>query len=193
MIQDYSREFPCNMFTWYGALYSHFVYIIISVTSPMFCLEQITVSKYRIIYSVALNEFIASEVIIVEIVFNPQAASPAADKQRRWSQWLRSELCVSFKACNPMPRVVCRSIVSAIMSWAWEFMCIRTLSLAHSSSSWCWRRFHMSSAFVCRGSFSALTTCCSSQTPRRSVSPSSRHGRLGIESKELHVNMKNTK
>ena len=128
MIQDYSREFPCNMFTWYGALYCHFVFIIITVTSSMFCLEQITVSKYLIIYSVALNEFIASEVIIVEIVFNPQAASPAAGKQRRWSQWLRSELCVSFKACNPMPRVVCRSIVSAIMSWAWEFMCIRTLS-----------------------------------------------------------------
>ena len=77
-----------------------------------------------------------------------------------------------------MPRVVCRSKVSAIMSLEWEFMCIRTLSLANCSASWCWRRFHMSSAFVCRGRFSALTTCCSSQTPRRSVSPSSRHGRL---------------
>ena len=35
----------------------------------------------------------------------------------------------------------------------------------------------MSSALECRRSFSSLSTCCSSQTPRRSVSPSSRHGR----------------
>ena len=72
---------------------------------------------------------------------------------------------------------VCRSIVSVIMSLACEFMCIRTLPLAHCSSSRCWRRFHMSLAFVCCGTFSALTTCCSLQTPRRSVSSSSRHGR----------------
>ena len=90
---------------------------------------------------------------------------------------LRNGLCVSFKACTPMPSLVCRSIVSAIMSLAWEFMCIRTLPLAHCSSSRCWRRFHMSSALVYRGSFSTMTTCCSSETPRRSVSPSSRHGR----------------
>ena len=84
---------------------------------------------------------------------------------------LRNGLCMSFKACTPMPSVVCRSIVS-------EFG-IRTLPFAHCSSSRCsaWRRFHMSSAFVCRGSFSTITTCWSSQTPRRSVSPSSRHGR----------------
>ena len=56
-------------------------------------------------------------------------------------------------------------------------MCIRTLPLAHCSSSRWWRRFHMSSALVCHGSFSSLATCCSSQTTRRSVSPSSRHGR----------------
>ena len=76
-----------------------------------------------------------------------------------------------------MPRVVCRSIVSTIISLALELMCIRTLPLAHYSSSQWWRRFHMSSALVCHGSFSSLATCCSSQTPRRSVSPSSRHGR----------------
>ena len=56
-------------------------------------------------------------------------------------------------------------------------MSIGTLPLAHCSSSRWWRRFHISSALVCRGSFSSLATCCSSQTPRRSVSPSSRHGR----------------
>ena len=56
-------------------------------------------------------------------------------------------------------------------------MCIRTLPLAHCSSSRWWRHFHMSSALVYRGSFSSLATCCSSQTPRRSVSPCSRHGR----------------
>ena len=36
----------------------------------------------------------------------------------------------------------------------------------------------ISSSLVCHGSFSMLMTWCSSQTPRRSVSPSSRHGRL---------------
>ena len=90
---------------------------------------------------------------------------------------LRNGLCMSFKSCTPMPRVVCRSIVSTIMSLAWELMCIRTLPLAHYSSSRCWRCFHMSSALVCCGSSSSLTTSCSSQTPRRCVSPSSRHGR----------------
>ena len=35
----------------------------------------------------------------------------------------------------------------------------------------------MSSALVCRESFSSRATCCSSQTPRRSVYPCSRHGR----------------
>ena len=58
-----------DMFTSYGALYCHFVFIIISVTSSMFYLEQLTVSKYCIINSVALNEFSVSEVIIVEIEF----------------------------------------------------------------------------------------------------------------------------
>ena len=84
---------------------------------------------------------------------------------------------MSFKSCTPMPRVVSRSIVITIMSLAWELMCIRTLPLAHWSSFWCGRRFHMSLTLVCCGSFSSLKTCCSSQTPRRSVSPSSRHGR----------------
>ena len=76
-----------------------------------------------------------------------------------------------------MPRVICRSVVSTIMSLAWELMCIRNLPLAHCSSSRWWRRFHMSSALVCHGSFLSLATCCLSQTSRRSVSPSSRHGR----------------
>ena len=48
---------------------------------------------------------------------------------------LRNGLYVSFKSCTPKPRVVCRSIVSTIMSLAWESMCIRTLPLAHCSSS----------------------------------------------------------
>ena len=42
----------------------------------------------------------------------------------------------------------------------------------------CWRCFHVCSALVCHGSFSTLMTWCSLQTPRRSVSPSSRPGRL---------------
>ena len=62
-------------------------------------------------------------------------------------------------------------------------MCIRTLPLAHCSSSRCWRRFHMSSALVCHGSFSSLTSCCSSQTPKMSVSSSSRHGRKVLKVK----------
>ena len=128
------------------------------------------------------GKYIAANKLRYFAVVDPRKAFDHVSRKVLW--WALKEpqgcgvSCVLFKACNPMPRVVCRSIVSAIMSLAWEFMCIRTLSLAHCSSSWCWRRFHMSSAFVCRGSFSALTTCCSSQTPRRSVSPSSKHGRL---------------
>ena len=79
-----------------------------------------------------------------------------------------------------MPGALCGSMVNTVRSLAWELVCIRALFSAHCSSSWCWKHCHASSAPVCHGSFSMLMTCCSSQTPRRSVSPSlsSRHGRL---------------
>ena len=73
---------------------------------------------------------------------------------------------------------VCGSMVSTVRSLVWELVCIRVLSLAHCSSFWCWRRCHMSSVLVYHGSSSMLMTWCSSQTPKRSVSPSSRRGRL---------------
>ena len=57
-------------------------------------------------------------------------------------------------------------------------MCNRALSLARCSSSWCWKHFHVSSTMVCCESVSVLMTSCSSQTLRRSVSPSPRRGRL---------------
>ena len=59
-----------------------------------------------------------------------------------------------------------------------RLVCIRALSSANFSSSWCWKCCNTSCALVCHGSFSMSMTWCSSQTPRRSVSPSSRHGRL---------------
>ena len=72
-----------------------------------------------------------------------------------------------------MPWVLCGSMVSTVRSLAWELVCIRVLSL-----TWGWRRFCVSSALVCCGSFFTLMTWCSSRTPRRIASPSSRHGRL---------------
>ena len=63
-------------------------------------------------------------------------------------------------------------------SLAWELVGIRALSLAHCSSSYCWKHCRTSSTLVFDGSFSMLMTWCSSQTSRRSLFPSSRHGRL---------------
>ena len=67
-----------------------------------------------------------------------------------------------------------RSVVSTVRSLVW----IRTLSLAHCSSSWCWKRFHVDSILIRHGNFLALMTWYSLRTPRVSVSPSSMHGRL---------------
>ena len=67
-------------------------------------------------------------------------------------------------------------MVSTVRNLVWELVRIWALSLAHCSSSWCWRRFHMSSTLVCHGSFSMLMTWCSSQTPWRGVG--SMHGRM---------------
>ena len=95
-----------------------------------------------------------------------------------WGVWVwTNKLCVSSRVCTTMSRAVCRSMVNTVMSWVWELVCIRALSLAHCSSSWCYKRRHVSSALVCHGSSSMLMTWCPSQTPR-SVSPSSWHGRL---------------
>ena len=49
---------------------------------------------------------------------------------------------------------------------------------------WYNTRKDTSSALVCRGSFSKLMTQCSSQTPRRSVSPRSSHGKLAWKVKQ---------
>ena len=57
-------------------------------------------------------------------------------------------------------------------------VCIKALSLSHCSSSWCWKRFHMSFALPCHWNFPMLITWCSSQTSSRTVPSSSRRGRL---------------
>ena len=56
--------------------------------------------------------------------------------------------------------------------------CIRALSFDYCCSSWCWRHFCGSSVLVSHGSFSTLMTRCLLWTPRRSLSPSWRCGRL---------------
>ena len=94
-----------------------------------------------------------------------------------WGVWVWTNR-LSSRVCTTMPGAVCGSMVNTVMSLAQELVCIRALSLSHCSSSWCCKRCRVSSALVCHGSFSMLMTWCSSQTPRRSVSPSSRHGRL---------------
>ena len=98
------------------------------------------------------------------------------------------------RACTPMHRVVCGSMVGTVRSLAWELVSIRVLSSVHYSSFWYWRCPRVSSTLVYHGSFSMLMTWCSSQTSKRSVSPSTRRGTTtGMESKGLRVNMKKTK
>ena len=87
-------------------------------------------------------------------------------------------LCMSSRACITMPAALGESMVNTVRNLAWELECTRTLSLVHCSSCWYCKRCRVSSALVCHGSFSMLMTCCSSRTPRSSIPPSSRHGRL---------------
>ena len=108
------------------------------------------------------------------IVCQLQEKYIAAANSRVWT----NRLCMSSRVCTTMPGAVCGSMVNTVMSSAWELVCIRALSLVHCSSSWCCKRCRVNSPLVCHGSFSMLITWCSSQTPRKSVSPSSRHGRL---------------
>ena len=46
-------------------------------------------------------------------------------------------LCVSSRACTPMPGVVCGSMASTVRNLAWELVRTRTLVSAHCFSSWC--------------------------------------------------------
>ena len=115
---------------------------------------------------------------------------------RPWGAWVwRNGLCVSSRVWTTMPGALWGSMVNTVKSLAWELVCIRALFSAHCSSSWCWKHCHASSALVCHGSFSMLMTCCSSQTPRRSVSPKLKlkAWKAGMESKGLRFNMKKTK
>ena len=102
-------------------------------------------------------------------------------------------LCVSFRACAPMPEVVCGSMVKTVGCLAWGWVYIRALSLVHCSSSWYFKRFRVGSSLVCRGSSSTLMTLCSSWTHQRSVFPSSRRVKAGNGSEGPHVNTKKTK
>ena len=67
-----------------------------------------------------------------------------------WGAWVWiNGLCSASRACTTMPGARCGSMVNTGRILAWELECIRALSLAHCSSSWCWKRFCISSALVC--------------------------------------------
>ena len=102
------------------------------------------------------------------------------------------------------PSVMCleRSCGRPWGAWVWtNRLCViqgmdhnarRALFSAHCSSTWCSKNCRASSALVCHGCFSMLMTWCSSQTPRRSVSPSlsSRQRRLVWEVKGSVVTLR---
>ena len=102
-----------------------------------------------------------------------------------WGGWVwMNGLCTSSRACTTVPRAMCGSVVSTVRSLAWGLECIRALSLAQCSSSWCWKHYCTSSTLIYHGSFSMLMTWCSLWTPRRNVSPDSRHWRLAWNIKD---------
>ena len=84
-------------------------------------------------------------------------------------------------ACPPGP--VLRCLELCVCQWWVQWgvclggWCAKRLSLAHCSSSWCWKHFRASSALVYHGSSCMLRTWCSSWTPRKSISQSLRRGR----------------
>ena len=65
---------------------------------------------------------------------------------------------MSSRVTTTIPGAVCGSMVNTVRSLAWELVCIRALSLAHCSSSWCWKCCRVSSILVCHGSFSMPMT-----------------------------------
>ena len=67
------------------------------------------------------------------------------------------------------------SMVNTVRSFAWNLKCIRALSLAHCSSSWCSKCCRTSSALVYHGNCSMWMTWCSARALRRCVYPHSRH------------------
>ena len=76
------------------------------------------------------------------------------------------------------------SMVNTVRSLAQELVCIRVLSLAYCSSCWCWRHCCVNSTLVYHGNSSTLMTWCL-RTPKKSLFPSSRHGRLTWEVKSF--------
>ena len=98
------------------------------------------------------------------------------------------------KACTPKPGVMCRSVTGTMRSLAWELVCIRALSLAHCSWSWCWRRFHTSSTLLCVPLELLYTDdlVLILDTQEECISKL-KAWKAGMESKGLCVNMKKTK
>ena len=54
------------------------------------------------------------------------------------------------------------------MDLEWDLVCIRALSIAHWSSSWCWKCFQIILSLVYHGSLAMLMTQCWPKTPNRS-------------------------
>ena len=93
-----------------------------------------------------------------------------------WWTLRRNGLCLPSRACTPMSGVVCGSMVSTVRRFGLGADVHQ--NSVFSPTSWCWRRFRVSSAWVCHGSFSTLMSWCSSRTSGTSASPNSRCERL---------------
>ena len=139
---------------------------------------------------IAANKLLYFAFIYLEKVLNVQRRS---DGGPAWASRSRNgAVCViQGMYSNARSRVWMNCQYSEEL--AWELVCIRVLSLAHSFSSWCWRRFHVSSALMCHGIFSMLImTWCLSWTPLRSVFKH-KAWKAGMESKGLRGDMKKAK
>ena len=103
----------------------------------------------------------------------------------------RNELCVLSKACTPMPGVRYGSMVSTVMSLAWELICIKALSLAHYSSFLCWRCLHVGSG-VPWELLHADELVLIADTQENCIYKL-KAWKTGTESKGPHINMRETK
>ena len=109
-----------------------------------------------------LQKYIATNKLLYFAFVDLEKAFDHVSRKVQWwasrASGSRNGLCVLSRACTSMLGVVCGSWTSTVRSLAWELVCIRALSLARCSSSWCWRRFHLNSPLVCHGSFFTLLT-----------------------------------
>ena len=76
---------------------------------------------------------------------------------------------------------------------AWKMLWNRALSLAHCSSSWCWKHYPMSSALLWHGSFFMLMTWLLITGTSEECISKFKEWKDGMEGKRLLANMKKTK